>query len=134
MRKPLLVVLLLSFVITAKAQQNNKPTDAASGQAQSTNQATTPEPTGGIDALMRYMKKIDNREYNGAQTGKVTLSFVVEKDGSLTGYKVVHSLNTEADAIAIQVLKDYNQKWKPATQNGQPVSVEYTIAAPFGVN
>jgi len=131
MRKPLLILLLLSFVIIAKAQQNNKPTDAVS---QTTNQDTTPEPTGGIDALMKYMKKIDNREYNGAQTGKVTLSFVVEKDGSLTGYKVVHSLNTEADAIAIQVLKDYNQKWKPATQNGQPVSAEYTIAAPFGVN
>ncbi len=131
MRKPLLALLLLSFVITAKAQQNNKPTDPVS---QTTNQETTPEPTGGIDALMKYMKKIDNREYNGAQTGKVTLSFVVEKDGSLTGYKVVHSLNTEADAIAIQVLKDYNQKWKPATQNGQPVSAEYTIAAPFGVN
>jgi TonB family protein len=131
MRKPLLILLLLSFVIIAKAQQNNKPTDAVS---QNTNQETTPEPTGGIDALMKYMKKIDNREYNGAQTGKVTLSFVVEKDGSLTGYKVVHSLNTEADAIAIQVLKDYNQKWKPATQNGQPVSAQYTIEAPFGVN
>ncbi len=115
----------------AKAQQNNKPTDAVS---QNTNQQSTPEPTGGIDALMKYMKKIDNREYNGAQTGKVTLSFVVEKDGSLTGYKVVHSLNTEADAIAIQVLKDYNQKWKPATQNGQPVSAQYTIEAPFGVD
>jgi TonB family protein len=131
MRKPLLILLLLSFVIIAKAQQNNKPTDAVS---QNTNQETTPEPTGGIDALMKYMKKIDNREYNGAQTGKVTLSFVVEKDGSLTGYKVVRSLNTEADAIAIQVLKDYNQKWKPATKNGQPVSAQYTIEAPFGVN
>jgi len=46
----------------------------------------------------------------------------------------VHSLNKEADDIAIQVLKDYNQKWKPATQNGQPVSVQYTFLAPFGVD
>ena len=134
MRKPLLVLLLLSLVVTAKAQQNNKPTGAVPGQSQNTNQETEPEPLGGIDVFMKYMKKLDNRLYNGAQTGKVTLSFVVEKDGSLTGYKVVHSLNTEADAIAIQVLKDYNQKWKPAMQNGQPVSVQYTILAPFGVN
>jgi len=134
MRKPLLVLLLLSFVITAKAQQNDKPTNAVSRQSQNTNQETTPEPTGGIDVLMKYMTKMDNREYNGAQTGKVTLSFVVEKDGSLTGYKIVHSLNKEADDIAIQVLKDYNQKWKPATQNGQPVSVQYTFLAPFGVD
>jgi TonB family protein len=117
----------------AKAQQTNKPTDAVSGQSTNINQETAPEPPGGIDVLMKYMKKLDNREYNGAETGKVTLNFVVEKDGSLTNYKIVHSLNKEADDIAIEVLKDYNQKWKPAMQNGQPVSVQYTIEAPFGI-
>lgn len=134
MRKPLLALLLLSFVITAKAQQNNKPTGAVPGQSQNTNQETEPEPPGGIDVFMKYMKKLDNRLYNGAQTGKVTLSFVVEKDGSLTDYKIAHSLNNEADGIAIQVVKDYNQKWKPAMQNGQPVIAEYTISAPFGID
>jgi hypothetical protein len=134
MRKPLLVLLLLSFVITAKAQQTNSPTDAATKQSQNTNQETEPVPPGGIAVFMKYMKKLDNRDYNGSQTGKVTLSFVVEKDGSLTGYKVVHSLNKEADGIAIQVLKEYDQKWKPAMQNGQPVRVQYTILAPFGEN
>ena len=128
MRKPLLVLLLLSFVITAKAQQNNKPTDAVSAQSQN----TKPEPPGGIDVFMKYMKKYTNHQYNSAETGNVTLSFIVEKDGSLTSYKIVHSLNNEADGIAIQVLKDYNQKWKPAMQNGQPVSTPYTISVPFG--
>jgi TonB family protein len=132
MRKPLLVLLLLSFVITAKAQQNNKPTDAAPGQSQNANQETIPEPPGGIDAFMKYMKKYTNHQYNSSETGKVTVSFVVEKDGSLTQYKIVKSLNTEADGITIQVLKDYNQKWKPAMQNGQPVSALYTVSIPFG--
>jgi len=132
MRKSLLVLQLLSVVITAKAQQNNKSTDAISGQSQNTNQEITPEPQGGLDVFMKYMKKFANHQYNDAETGKVTLSFVVEKDGSLTSYKIVHSLNTEADAIAIQVLKDYNKKWTPAMQNGQPVSVLYTISVPFG--
>lgn len=131
MRKPILVLLLLSFVITAKAQQNNKPTDAVTGQAQ-TNQETIPEPPGGIDVFMKYVKKYANHNYNNDDAGKVTLSFVVEKDGSLTNYKIVHSLNTEADGIAIQTLKDYDKKWKPAMQNGQPVRVEYTISVPFG--
>jgi TonB family protein len=134
MRNPLLVLLLLSFVITAKAQQNIKPADAPPAQSQNINQETTPEPPGGIDVFMKYMKKYTNHQYNSSETGKVTLSFVVEKDGSLANYKVVHSLNTEADGIAIQVLKDYNKKWKPATQNGQPVSAPYTIAVPFGVD
>ncbi len=124
--------MLLSVVITAKAQQNNKPTDTAPGQSQTTNQETIPEPPGGIGVFMKYMIKYTNHQYNSSDAGKVTLSFVVEKDGSLTEPKIVHSLNTEADGITIQVLKDYNQKWKPAMQNGQPVRVLYTISVPFG--
>jgi len=132
MRKPMLVLLLLSFVIVAKAHQNNKPTGILYKQFQSTNQETTPEPEGGLDALMKYMKKFANHQYNSAETGKVTVSFVVEKDGTLSGYKIARSLNAEADGIAIQVLKDYNHKWKPAVQNGQPVSAPYSISVPFG--
>ncbi|WP_419789133.1 energy transducer TonB [Mucilaginibacter sp. X5P1] len=124
--------MLLSFVITAKAQQNNKPTDSAAGQSQNTNQETAPEPPGGIGVFMKYMIKYTNHQYNSSEAGKVTLNFVVEKDGSLIEPKIVKSLNTEADGIAIQVLKDYNQKWKPAIQNGQPVRVLYTISVPFG--
>lgn len=134
MKKPLIVILLLSFVITAKAQQNDKSTSTVSVQTPNINQESAPEPSGGLTVFMKYMKKIANREYNGAQTGKVTLSFVVEKDGSLTDYKIAHSLNNEADGIAIQVLKDYDKKWKPAMQHGQPVNMEYTILVPFGVN
>lgn len=128
----MLVLLLLSFVITAKAKQNNNPASDISVQSQITNQATIPQPPEGTDALMRYMKKYANHQYNSADTGTVTVSFVVEKDGSLTGYKVVKPLNTEADGIAIQVLKDYNKKWKPAMKNGQPVSAPYTVSVPFG--
>jgi len=132
MRKPLLVLLLLSFIITAKAQQTNKPTGDVAGQSQNANQETVPEPPGGLDVFMKYVKKYANHQYNNDEAGKVTVSFIVEKNGSLTDYKIVHSLNTEADGIAIQALKDYTQKWKPAMQNGQPVRVQYTISVPFG--
>jgi TonB family protein len=132
MRKPLLVLLLLPFIMMGKAHQNNKPADSASVQLQNINQDTAPEPPGGIDVFMKYMNKYTNHQYNSAETGKVTLSFTVKKDGSLADYKVVHSLNKEADGIAIQVLKDYNQKWKPAIQNGQPVDAPYTISVQFG--
>ncbi len=129
----MLVLLLLALALTVKAHQTNKPMDATVLSAFQINQQdTAPEPPGGIDVLNKYMKKYTNHQYNNDQAGKVTLSFVVEKDGTLSGYKIVQSLNKEADGIAIQVLKDYNQKWKPAMQNGQPVSAPYTIVVPFG--
>jgi TonB family protein len=134
MKKLLLVLLLLPLVITVKAQQVNKPTDSLSGQSPNIKQETAPEPPGGTAAFAKYLKKYANREYNNAQTGKVTVSFVVESDGSLTGYKITHALNAEADGIAIEVLKDNNQKWKPAIQKGQPVSMPFTIVVPFGTD
>src|ERR1700761_1743612 len=128
MRKPLIILLLLSFVITAKAQQTNKPADATStAQTQA-----TPEPPGGATAFAWYMKKYTNHQYNSADTGRVTASFSVETDGSLSDYKIVHSLNTEADNITLQVLKGYDKKWKPAMQNGQAVKAQYTVVVPFG--
>ena len=132
MRKQILVLLLLSSVITVKAKQNVKPTAIQTGQLQNTQQDAKPEPVGGNDAFAKYMKRYVNHWYNNDQTGTVTLSFVVEKDGSITGYKIVHSLNAEADGITIQAAKDFSQKWKPAMQNGQPISAPYTITVPFG--
>jgi TonB family protein len=132
MRKPFLTILMLSLVITAKANQTNKPADLVSVTAPNNQQQVAPEPAGGIDVFNRYMKKYTNHQYNNDQAGTVTLSFIVQKDGSLAGYKIVHSLNKEADDLTLQVLKDYNQKWKPAMQNGQPVDAPYTITVPFG--
>jgi len=134
MKKLLSVFLLLLFVIMVKAKQVNKAEDNLLGQSQNIQQDTAPEPPGGNDAFAKYMKKYVNRDYNNAQTGKVTVSFVVEKDGSLTGYKITQSLNAEADEIAIRVLKDNTQKWKPAIQKGQPVSMSYSVVVPFGTN
>jgi protein TonB len=132
MRRPLLVLLLLSLVLTVKAQQDDKPASAQLATYQNTNEETAALPPGGMDVFMKYVKKNANREYNNADTGKVTLSFVVEKDGSLAGYKIIKSLNKEADGVAIEVLQEYDKKWKPAMQNGQPATALYTIVVPFG--
>jgi TonB family protein len=119
-------------MVTAKAHQPNKPVNTPSGQTQNTLQETKPEPPGGMEVFNKYMRKYTDRDYNNADAGTVTVSFVVEKDGSLSGYKITHSLNKEADGIAIDVLKDYKQKWKPATLNGQPVSAPFNLDIHFG--
>jgi hypothetical protein len=136
MKKPLFILLFLSFVIIAKSQQNNKPADTVTGKSEytSTPQQTAPEPPGGLEVFMKYMNKYVNHYYNNADAGKVTVTFVVEKDGSLTGYKITQSLNAEADGVCIQALKDNDHKWKPAMQNGQPVSAPYTITVSVGKN
>ena len=88
---------------------------------------------GGDEAFLKYLAK--NIHYpaiakeNNVQ-GKVFLSFVVEKDGSLTDVKTVRGIGSGCDDEAMRVLKA-SPKWKPGIQNGRPVRVSYTIPVSF---
>jgi len=88
---------------------------------------------GGIEKFYSYLQK--NIRYpavakeNNVQ-GKVFLSFVVEKDGSLTDIKVVRSLGSGCDDEAVRVLKG-SPRWNPGIQNGRPVRVQYTMPISF---
>lgn len=58
------------------------------------------------------------------------LTFVVEKDGNLTGIKLERSLAPELDAEAIRLLKE-SPKWTPGMNNGKPVRVQYSVPVQF---
>jgi protein TonB len=88
---------------------------------------------GGDGAFGKYLGK--NIRYpaiareNNVQ-GRVVLTFVVERDGSLTDIKVLRSLGSGTDEEAVRVLKA-SPKWKPGIQNGRPVRVQYSIPVNF---
>jgi len=94
-----------------------------------------PEFPGGQDKFIAYLSK--NIRYpavdreNGTQ-GRVILTFVVERDGSLTDIKVTRSLSQGTDAEATRVLKS-SPKWKPGIQNGRPVRVQYSVPVSFAL-
>lgn len=66
---------------------------------------------------------------NGIQ-GNVVLSFVIEKDGTLTNIKVLRSRDRDLDAEAVRVLKS-SPKWQPGKNRGKPVRVTYTLPINF---
>ena len=73
----------------------------------------------------------DNYQYpsgaiDAGVKGTVQVSFVVEKDGSLTDIKVVRDLSYGTGQAAINLLKKA-KKWSPGIQNGRPVRVAYTL-------
>lgn len=63
-------------------------------------------------------------------TGRVFISFVVEKDGSLSDLKVIRGLGYGTDEEAIRVLKN-SPKWKPGMINNNPVRVKYVLPIQF---
>ncbi len=88
---------------------------------------------GGNTALMEYLSK--NVKYpvvaqeNGVQ-GRVVVSFVVEKDGSVTDVQVVRSVDPSLDREAVRVIQSM-PKWIPGKQNGQAVRVKYNVPVSF---
>ncbi len=88
-----------------------------------------PQPPGGMPAFMKWVG--DTYEYpsgaleNGIN-GVVEVSFVVEKDGSLTDIVVKRDLKYQTGEAAVRMLKKA-KKWKPGIQNGRPVRVAYTL-------
>ena len=88
---------------------------------------------GGQSALMQYLNS--NIKYpvvaqeNGVQ-GRVVVSFVVEKDGSITDVRVVRSVDPSLDREAMRVVKSMPH-WIPGKQNGSAVRVKYNVPVSF---
>lgn len=62
--------------------------------------------------------------------GTSILTFMIEKDGTLTDVKIVRRLGGGLDEEAARVLK-LSPPWIPATENGNPVRVQFTIPVYF---
>ncbi|HIG32108.1 MAG TPA: energy transducer TonB [Flavobacteriales bacterium] len=91
---------------------------------------------GGDLGLMKYIQKNVKyppiaKEYN--ITGKVYISFIVDKSGSVTNVKVVRGVDKNLDAEAVRVIKSL-PKYKPGKQRGKPVRVMFTVPINFTLN
>jgi TonB family protein len=88
---------------------------------------------GGLDAFYNFLSK--NIRYPGESRkkgiqGRVLISFIVEKDGELTNFKIARGVENNIDQEALRVLKE-SPKWVPGYQNGKPVRVAYTVPISF---
>lgn len=92
-----------------------------------------PEYPGGDAALLKWISEHINyptiAAENGIQ-GRVSCSFVIERDGSVTDVQVVRPVDPNLDKEAIRVLKSM-PKWKPGEQRGKPVRVKYSLPVRF---
>ena len=63
-------------------------------------------------------------------SGRVTLSFVIEKDGRLTNIQVLQTPDRSLSEEAVRVLNK-SPKWTPGKQRNQVVRVKYTLPVEF---
>jgi protein TonB len=88
---------------------------------------------GGQGALMSYLSSHTKypvvAQENGVQ-GRVTVSFVVERDGSITDVHVVRSVDPSLDREAARVVSTM-PNWQPGKQNGSAVRVKFNVPVQF---
>lgn len=96
---------------------------------------TMPQFPGGREVLLKYLAaniKYPASAVKAKKQGRVIVTFIVQKDGSITHAKIAKSIDPELDAEALRVVKGM-PKWTPGTQNGKPVNVKYTVPVKFSL-
>jgi protein TonB len=91
-----------------------------------------PEYKGGMERLYTRLQHIRYLFLDRMKNieGKVWVSLVIEKDGSVNDVKMLRGLTDEQDKEVIRVVKNL-LKWKPGMQDGKPVRVQYTLPIEF---
>ncbi len=95
-----------------------------------------PEFPGGLEALAKFLA--ENIQYpqlakENNITGKVYLTFVVEKNGTVGNVKILRDIGGGCGAEAVRVVKSM-PKWKPGKQQGQAVRTQFNLPIGFYLN
>ena len=94
-----------------------------------------PAPVGGDEAWTKFLKKnlrYPDQAIDAEKGGKVWISFVIEKDGTLTDIKVMRGPGYGMNEEALRVLKKA-PAWTPGIQRGKPVRVAFTLPINFAL-
>lgn len=88
---------------------------------------------GGMEAMYAYIQK--NLVYpelakeKGIE-GRVFVSFIIEKDGSISNILVKRAIGGGCEEAAVEMIKNM-PKWKPGKQGGKPVRFQFTLPIKF---
>lgn len=94
-----------------------------------------PEYPGGMEAMIKFLSeniKYPEQMKKDSIEGRVILSFVVEKDGSITEVEEVRSPHPVLTEEAIRVVK-LMPKWTPGKQRGKTVRVKFMLPINFQI-
>lgn len=88
---------------------------------------------GGVEAMNSFMA--ENIKYPTLAKqknieGKVIISFIVEKNGTLSDIRTIKDIGEGCGDEGVRIVK-LMPKWKPAKQKGQPVRQQFLLPISF---
>lgn len=118
--KKIVLLLLLFFGYTASSQEtvNDTITEIYSTKGLQ----SLPAYPGGLAALYKNISE----NFKPTGFGDMLVTFVVEKDGSVSDINIVEGMNDVSDKRLKKIIKK-GPKWKPGIQNNKPVRVRFNL-------
>ncbi|MBN2174388.1 MAG: TonB family protein [Bacteroidales bacterium] len=144
---PITIILTIIFTVTFNESTIAQEISSTGKEKQSVQKSTSqeeevhkvvdkmPEYPGGVKAFQKFL--IENIKYpedakkNGV-TGTVFISFIIEKDGSVSHVKMLRGIGSGCDEEALRVvsmLPNYN----PGIKDGKPVRTEFNVPIKFSL-
>ena len=94
-----------------------------------------PEFPGGMKKFYQYISdNFEKQDIEDVESVTVVVSFVIEKDGSISDIKILRNPGYGLDREAVRVLKSLKTKWKPGILNGELVRTLYTLPVKVKTN
>jgi protein TonB len=125
-----LIIAFFTFQLVSGQEQNAQPKDSIYDFK---DVEVKPEYPGGMDAFYKFIAKNYFAPEKSGLKGKIILTFVIEKDGSLNEIKILQDMGYGAGDEAVRVVKK-SMNWIPAQKQGKlvrvlfkfPISIETT--------
>jgi protein TonB len=134
MKKILFILITAGYSLNVFAQTTNLAMANTRNEDQiyTTPVEVMPEYKGGMDRFYNKLASIQYLYYARIQNkqGRVMVSMVIEKDGTLSDVKIMNGLIEEQDKEILRVVHNLRH-WKPGMHNGQPVRVAYNVPLNF---
>jgi protein TonB len=123
--KKIIIIAIVFFSIQIAAAQ--EPTNGSDNTVYNTAGIDVkPEYPGGYEEFYKFIAKNYKTPNVAGLKGKVYVTFVIEKDGSITGIKILRDIGYGTGKEAIRVL-ELCPKWAAGEQNGQKVRCTFSL-------
>lgn len=124
MKRILLCLMMATLMTLSSEAQTDKVYDRVE---------VMPEFPGGMQGLFEYMQNNVNypkEAKNQKIEGRVIVSFIVEKDGSISDVHPLTAVHPLLDKEAIRLVNEM-PRWKPGTEKGKAVRVSFALPVSF---
>ncbi|MDI1307323.1 MAG: M56 family metallopeptidase [bacterium] len=110
----------------SKKDTININTQAEPKEQKQISEIIKPEFPGGLLAFYKFIGSNFKTPSGLKGNGKVYITFMIEKDGSLSEFEILRDMGFGTGEEAIRVLK-LSPKWIPGKENNEPVRVKYSL-------